>query len=294
MRTASVRSRRSVQALLAARLDRLGPASARASSARRYRARVLRRARSIELLPAEPARRARGTCARSPTAGSCAPSGAPGDALRFHHILIRDVAYRTHPEGARGELHEQLRGLAERGPRASTSSSATTSSRRSATATSCRAEPEVVALGRRAAERLATPARRALLRGEAARARACSARGGADADQRGRRPDVLLDLGCALSETGDFEDAERALALALADADDEAMRARVLIELSYRRLLVDADARLDDMIEVADRAAVVSSRSRTRRVCRARCSTRRRCTGRAAGRRRWRRRWRRR
>ena len=72
-----------------------------------------------EFWPGAPWRAAAG---RGAALGLPAPprAGAPGpdppdrsslageDQLRFHHILIRDVAYRSTPKSLRSELHEQF------------------------------------------------------------------------------------------------------------------------------------------------------------------------------------------
>ena len=127
-----------IQALLAARLDR----STR--GARRARARLGRGPG----LP--PRRRARARARRSPSRrrGLTAPrpqgarppraaDAAGEEPIRFRHLLIRDAAYDALPKAARAELHERFARLARRARPATSSSatrsSATTSSRRSAT-----------------------------------------------------------------------------------------------------------------------------------------------------------------
>ena len=258
-----------LRSLLAARIDRLGPGE------RAYieRAAIVGRefwpAAVIALLP-EAAR---------PTAdqhlhalvrrGLVQPGSAPlagEEQLSFHHILIRDVAYRSTPKALRGELHERFadwveatlgeayeefvgyhlerafRNLAEAGDSGA----------------------HAVALAGRAAESLATAGRRALSRGNRngavqllrSAAEMCEA-------ARRRRPEVLLDLGYALSESGDYTAAEEVLQSALAEArvtGAEAVSARALIELSYQRSHVDASLGAAEMRAVAEQAIAVFDR----------------------------------
>ena len=103
-----------VQSLLAARLDRLGPGE----RAFIERAAVIGRefwpGAVDELLP-DAARPSASQHLRTLVhRGLIQPdrsSLAGEDQLRFHHILIRDVAYRSTPKALRSELHEQFAGL---------------------------------------------------------------------------------------------------------------------------------------------------------------------------------------
>jgi tetratricopeptide (TPR) repeat protein len=77
------------------------------------------------------------------------------------------------------------------------------------------------------------------------------------------RPDVSLDLGVALGESGEFQEMERALQDALEQArssDAEALEARASIELSYQRAMVDPGVRVSEMREVADQAIALFTR----------------------------------
>ena len=139
--TTSSRCRRRLQALLAARIDRLGRAGARrcrarigrgtaVPSRRRGRARARARARRGRRAPA---------VARPQGADPAGPGDVPGDdAFRFGHILIRDAAYDAIPKRQRAALHERYADWLEArlGDDAPTRSSATTSSRRTATESS--------------------------------------------------------------------------------------------------------------------------------------------------------------
>jgi predicted ATPase len=257
-----------LRSLLAARIDRLGPGE------RAYieRAAIVGRefwpTAVTALLPEE----ARATADQHLSAlvrrGFVQPGGAPlagEEQLRFNHILIRDVAYRSTPKVLRSELHERFadwvvargeayeefvgyhlerafRNLAEVGDSGA----------------------HAVALAGRAAESLATAGRRALSRGNPNAAvqllRSAAAMG--EAAER-RRPDVLLDLGNALSGSGDYTEAEQVLQAALAEArvtGAEAVSSRALIELSYQRSHVDASLGAAEMRAVAEHAIDVFDR----------------------------------
>ncbi|MGZ4245289.1 MAG: BTAD domain-containing putative transcriptional regulator [Solirubrobacteraceae bacterium] len=258
-----------LRSLLAARIDRLGPGE------RAYieRAAIVGRefwpTAVMALLPEE----ARSTADQHLRAlvrrGLIQPGSTPlagEEQLRFHHILIRDVAYRGTPKALRSELHERFaewvvatlgeayeefvgyhlerafRNLAEVGGSGA----------------------HAAGLAGRAAESLSNAGRRALSRGNpnAAVQLLRSAVEMCEAAHR-KRPDILLDLGNALSESGDYAEAEGVLQAALAQArvtGAEAVSARALIELSYQRSHVDASLGAAEMRAVAEQTIEVFDR----------------------------------
>jgi len=258
-----------LRSLLAARIDRLGPGE------RAYieRAAIIGRefwpAAVMALLPEE----ARSTADQHLRAlvrrGFVQPGSAPlagEEQLRFHHILIRDVAYRSTPKALRGDLHERFadwvvaslgegyeefvgyhlerafRNLTEAGHPGA----------------------HAVALADRAAQSLASAGRRALSRGNR-NAAVQLLRSAAEIDQatERKRPEILLDLGNALSESGDYVEAEEVLQAALVQAritGAEAVASRALIELSYQRSHVDASLGAAEMRAVAQAAITVFER----------------------------------
>jgi DNA-binding SARP family transcriptional activator len=257
-----------VQSLLAARLDRLGPGE----RAFIERAAVIGRefwpGAVLELLPdaARPsAAHHLRTLVRRGLIQPDRSSLAGEDQLRFHHILIRDVAYRSTPKALRSELHEQFAGwVSQRGEGFDEFLGFHLEQ-----AVQYRRElgwpdDDTRPLASRAGEHLAIAGRRALSRGDPNAGARLLAR---SADQFGfsgdRRPDVLLELGSALSESGDFRGAEGVLQTSLQQAQAagaESTSARVLIELSYQRALVDPTAGVDGMLDVAERAIEVFER----------------------------------
>jgi DNA-binding SARP family transcriptional activator/predicted ATPase/class 3 adenylate cyclase len=257
-----------IQSLLAARLDRLGPGE----RAFIERAAVIGRefwpTAVAELLPPQ----ARASAVQHLRAlvrrGLIHPDRstiAGEEQLRFHHILIRDVAYHTTSKSLRAELHERYADwLAQRGEQYDEFigyhfEQAWHFRREVAGADDLGRE-----LPAKAGEHLAAAGRRAALRGDSHSAVSLLRRAGGMFDAAGDgRPDVLLDLGTALSESGEMNESEQLLNASLRQAEAigaEAIRARALIELSSLRALVDPRARVEEVQAVVDEAIAVFKR----------------------------------
>jgi DNA-binding SARP family transcriptional activator len=105
-----------LQALLAARLDRLGSEEHRAVQAAAVAGTEFTRESVVELttLPDEHAEAALEALVRKDLVRP-APSLLPGEAgYRFRHVLIRDAAYDSLPKAARAELHARYGNRLER------------------------------------------------------------------------------------------------------------------------------------------------------------------------------------
>jgi tetratricopeptide (TPR) repeat protein len=179
------------------------------------------------------------------------------DAFRFRHLLLRDAAYAGLPKALRAELHERLAGWLER-----------TAGER------LREHPELVAyhlergyrlraelgpmdergqaLASSAAERLTQAGRRALALGDmpavvkllqrAVELLPAGATG---------RPELLVDLGLALLETGAVEQGDAALADAAAAVDiaaDPRRAWRVRLDCSILRVVHGRERRATDEV----------------------------------------------
>ena len=289
-----------VQSLLAARLDRLGPGE----RAFIERAAVIGRefwpGAVLELLPdaARPsAAQHLRTLVRRGLIQPDRSSLAGEDQLRFHHILIRDVAYRSTPKALRSKLHEQFAGwVSQRGEGFDEFLGFHLEQAVQYRRELGHPDDDTRPLASRAGEHLAIAGRRSLSRGDPNAGARLLARSADQFEFSGeRRPDVLLELGSALSESGDFRGAEGVLQTSLEQAraaGAESTSARVLIELSYQRALVDptAGSRRNAGRRASARSRC-SSASATTAASRARGCTWRRCTGRARGVPRWRRCW---
>lgn len=103
-----------IQALLAARLELLGPGERAVLWRAAVIGRDFTREAVAELLPPEGrgplGRHLRTLAAKGLVEGP--PAGAPGR-FHFHHLLVQQAAYRAIPKSHRAELHERFAGWAE-------------------------------------------------------------------------------------------------------------------------------------------------------------------------------------
>lgn len=185
------------------------------------------------------------------------------DAFRFAHILVRDAAYRAIPKAGRAELHERFahwlestsrdrageyeeivgyhleqayRALAELGPM----------------------NERTVALGRRAANPLASAGRRAFARGDMPAAVNLLSRAASLAPPDDpRRVELLPELAFALLQTGDFTGMQAVLDdlrhAALA-AGDPGLEANAVILDLWIRLFTQPEGWADEAYRAATRA----------------------------------------
>jgi tetratricopeptide (TPR) repeat protein len=186
------------------------------------------------------------------------------DAFRFRHVLLRDAAYAVLPKALRAELHERFAGWLER-----------TAGER------LREHPELVgyhleqgyrlrtelgpvdergrALAAAAAERLATAGRRALALGDTPAVAKLLQRAVAllPADAPGR-PELLVDVGMALLDTGAVEQGDAALAEARAAVDlaaDPRRAWRVRLDCSLLSVVHGREPRTtDEVLQEAEQA----------------------------------------
>ena len=257
-----------IRNLLAARLDRLGPGE----RAFIERAAVIGRefwpGAVVELLPAE-ARASAGEHLRALVhRGLIHPDRstlAGEEQLRFKHILIRDVAYNGAPKTLRAELHEGFADwLAARGEGYEEFVGYHLEHAFLLRSELAPPDDDLLVLAARAGDSLATAGRRALARGDTHAGVKLLGSSKTVFDASGRaRPDVLLDLGCALRESGEYAEAMSVLQAALDQArvtNADAVGARASIELSYIRGLVDPGARVEETTEVAEASMAVFKR----------------------------------
>jgi class 3 adenylate cyclase/tetratricopeptide (TPR) repeat protein len=231
----------SIEAVLAARIDRLAPEEREVLVHASLEGRSFHAGAVAELLPGTERAMIDGALLRLVHKQLIRPDrpDIPGeDAFRFSHALIRDAAYVGMPKRLRGELHERLAGWLLVRPHAPDE----TVGFHLEQAVTLRAElgpPDQHdrALAGEAAERLAAAARAALLRGDPGAAgrlleRAVALVPGEDP----ARAELLIELGAALVDAGRLADAERHLVEAVERARQDgdprlAARARVELEL---------------------------------------------------------------
>jgi len=230
-----------IQAVLAARIDRLEPAERALLAHASVQGRAFDTAALAELLPEED---------RDGTATRLVAlvhkqlirvdrSGPPGrDAFAFAHALIREAAYRSLPKQQRAELHERLARWMEARPSAADE----TVGYHLAEAHRYRTElgesgERVQALAWAAAERLAAAADATLLRGDHdAGARLLERVAALVEGDDAARGELLPVLGAALFEAGRMADATRLLDEAIAAAPEPRLLARAQIERELVRL----------------------------------------------------------
>ena len=221
-----------IQALLAARLDRLSPQLREAIDRAAVIGRDFAPSAVVELHPdaARPEvpgalRALVGKLLLQP--GRSAFAGE--ETYRFQHQLVRDVAYASVPKGLRAELHERFADWLERTVEERDAEYQEILGYHVEQAFLYRAElglPGLDELGARAGALLFGAGRRAATRGDVPAAIGLLSRAAAVAPAGdASRADLLTELAEALREGGDFSRADRVLAEALALAASHADRA---------------------------------------------------------------------
>ena len=231
----------SIQAVLAARIDRLDPDERTllmqaAVAGRTFHAGVL-----ATVLPGTP----RGslaaqlvTLARKGLIAADQPEFADEDAFRFTHELIREAAYAALPKAVRAELHTRVAEWLESKPTAADQVIGHHLERACKLAAELgRVGERERALARRAARRLEAASRTVLARGEAAAAidlieRAIDLVGTEDAEHAA----LLPALGASLFDAGRLTEAVAVLDDAVGLAADARVHARARVERELVRL----------------------------------------------------------
>ncbi len=217
-----------IQALLAARLDRLGGEEKAVLGTAAVIGKEFWWGAVAELAPEEVIPRVGSHLQTLVRKGLIMPESstlAGEDAFRFHHILVLEAAYHGLPKGRRAEVHERFAGWIEArsGDRFVEYEEVVGYHLEQAyryRLELAAADESGRALGARASERLTAAGRRALAGGDMAAAanlleRAAALRDPADPE----RLALLPDLGEALTDTGDLKRADQVLDEALRGAE---------------------------------------------------------------------------
>ena len=214
-----------IQALLAARLDRLGPQERAVLGTASVIGREFWWGAVSDLLPDALRPAVGGHLQTLVRKGLILPERSTlvgEDAFRFHHILIQDASYQGLPKERRAELHERFAGWMEErlGERMVEFEEVVGYHLEQAHRYRAELGAADTGVGERAAAHLATAGRRALARGDIAAAVTLLERSasllpaGAPA-----RAALLPDLSEALMETGELARAHELLAEAIASAE---------------------------------------------------------------------------
>lgn len=231
----------SIQAVLAARIDRLDPAEANVLRHAAVEGRTFHAGAVAALLGADERPQADAllvALARKGLVRADRAEFAGEAAFRFDHVLIRDAAYEALPKRVRAVLHERIANWIDgRGPGSSDEVVGYHLEQ------ACRLQVELGAasergLAVRGAERLRRAGWAARGRGDPSAAARLFLRGASllDGDDPVRVA-LLPALGAALFEAGRQAEADHVLTEALARSRDPALSARAQVEQQFVRLL---------------------------------------------------------
>jgi class 3 adenylate cyclase/tetratricopeptide (TPR) repeat protein len=258
-----------IQALLAARIDRLEPDERAMIECASVEGRMFHRGAVAELLP-ETARTRVGTHLMTLVRKEfIRPDRAlfPGeDGFRFEHILIRDAAYDSMPKELRGRLHERFARWLEARVAESSREYEEILGYHLEQAYRYQAELGPVnerarAVGEQAAERLAAAGRRALARADMPAAANLLDRAAAlvPADDL-RRLDWAVDLSGSLIEVGDLARAEALLGEVTETArrlGERRLESRASVQRAFLRIHTAPEHSTDEARSEAERAISV-------------------------------------
>ena len=179
--------------------------------------------------------------------------GLPEDAFRFHHVLVRDVAYAGLTKARRAELHERHGAWLEQRdePDELVGFHAEQAYR-------CRQEldhgdPELPRLAAWAGQRLARAGIRAWKRADTPAAVNLLGRATALLPPGPTRSEALCELAVALRTAGQIDAAEDALreAIAATTGTDRRLELRARLELAQIGLLVDPEGQAEALLDLA-------------------------------------------
>ena len=262
-----------IHALLGARLDRLSTNERGVIERAAVVGQEFSRGAIAELGPKPPGQEIDVHLNALAEKGLIEPGGAMfvgEEAFRFGHILIRDAAYAGLLKEARAELHEGFGSWLEGKAGERVTEYEEIVGYHLEQAFGYRGQlgehdEQMTTLGRRAAERLGGAAGRGLARGDMPAAANLLERATAVLPQgEPARRDLQLQLGTALCQLGELARAEALLAetaAAAAEAADERVAVRALLERSYWRLAMSSEGSTEDVRRAAENAVRVLERA---------------------------------
>jgi predicted ATPase len=238
-----------VEALLASRLDRLDPRELMVLR----RASVIGRRFSLQelddLTPVDERERTHHELGDLAQRAFVHPADG---AYRFHHVLVRDVAYRGIPKAKRAELHERAAKGLDRRDGADELVGYHFEQAFRYHAALARPDERARELSTAGGERLGSAGIRAWRRADAPAALNLLTRA-VDLLPHGTRSEVACELGAALHARGELEKSRSVLARAVDEATDERTALRARIELAYTRSVLEPDT-ASELLEIASDA----------------------------------------
>ncbi len=252
----------SIQAVLAARIDRLDPGERTLLQQAAVEGRTFHAGALAALAaPGESSALAMRlvALARKGLIGADQPEFAGEDAFRFTHALIREAAYAGLSKAGRADRHAHVAGWLEAQQGAADEIVGYHLEQACVLARELgHSGDRVRALAARAAQRLEAAAQTALARSDGPAASAMLERAVALlSDDRAARIALLPALGAALFEAGRRQDATRILDEAIAQAPEPRIRARAQVEREFVRLETETSTATEGVRRVADAALAV-------------------------------------
>jgi class 3 adenylate cyclase/tetratricopeptide (TPR) repeat protein len=261
----------SIQALLGARLDRLEPLERDALERGSIEGRVFHQSAVAEL--SDPDGKdgltdALQTLLRRQLIGPERAELVGEQAYRFRHLLIHDTAYRRVPKKLRARLHERFADWLEHALGDRVAEYEEIVGYHLEQAHSYRAELRgsdygINRVAQRASKHLAIAGRRALARGDAPAAANLLGRASRLLIEDKTRGELLLDLGAAFMDAGEYSESERTLNEAIrlsAVYGDQPLQAHARIQLGRLRMQTSPDgSAADAMLEVESATPILEA-----------------------------------
>jgi predicted ATPase/class 3 adenylate cyclase len=247
-----------IHALLAARLDRLGPDESLVMRAGAVMGKTFYWGAVADLVPEGVRPRVGGILQSLVRRQLIAPDPSPfvgEDAFRFHHLLVQETAYQETPKAARADLHARFAGWLEHaaGERVGEFEEILAYHEERAARylhELARTGPEVDRLVDGAHRLLAGAGRRALARGDVSAAVNLLSRAHEVVPPDDpRRAEIAPDLAEAVMETGDLQHAEGLLAEARTSGD-RGLQAHAQVVSLVLREFIEPERRAEEALEV--------------------------------------------
>jgi DNA-binding SARP family transcriptional activator/predicted ATPase len=235
---------RTIEALLASRLDRLGPQQLATLRRAAVIGRRFTRAELADLTPGEDAHRTEQHLTHLANRALLDPRD---HVFAFHHVLVRDVAYRGIPKTERADLHERAaRGVERRDGADEIVGYHFEQAHLALTEIGRADEDRARELAQAGSERLGRAGIRAWQRADAHAALNLLSR---SVELSSAPTDVACELGLALYVSGEMDRAKNLLT-GIADADDSRLAARARFELAHVQSVSEPN-RAQELADVA-------------------------------------------
>jgi DNA-binding SARP family transcriptional activator len=180
---------------------------------------------------------------------------SPEDDFRFHHILIRDVAYAGVTKERRADLHERHAAWLEQRDEADELIGYHAEQAHRYRGELRSSDPELARLAAWAGERLATAGIRAWKRADTPATINLLGRAAGLLPRQGpERAEVLCELGVAQRWSGDFDLADKTLSEAIDSAQDRRVELRARLEQAHVRLFSASVTSSGDLLRLAAEA----------------------------------------